>query len=107
MVADQKDVFSAYDLFLAKQAVASYGKLAAPPKSEMLQTSIGVLRGWNGQMEAAEAAPAIVELLSRELQVALLRTLLPKADKLPDVLPRPQIVETLLRERPQGWVAEQ
>lgn len=104
MLATQKDVYSSYDLFLAKQALASCARISAPPKNELLKPAMTVLAGWNGQMEAAQSAPAIVELLSKELQISLLRNLLPKAKELPDVLPRPQVVETLLRERPHGWV---
>lgn len=104
MLAVQKDVYSAYDLFLAKQVVASYGKVKSPPKNNLLKPAISVLHKWDGQMEHAQAAPAIAELLSDELRLSLLKLLLPKATAIPDILPRQQIVETLLRERPPGWV---
>jgi penicillin amidase len=104
MLATQKDVYSSYDLFLAKQAVDACTKSGNPPKNEMLKPAIDVLRQWNGQMEATQAAPAISDLFSKELQLALMKILLPKAATLPDVMPRPQVVETLLRERPRGWV---
>jgi penicillin amidase len=104
MLAIQKDVYSAYDFFLAKQAVASYSKLGGPSKNALLKPAVAILAGWNGQMEAAQTAPAISELLSNELRYSLLRLLIPKAKELPDVLPRPQVVEALLRERPPGWV---
>ena len=55
-------------------------------------------------MEHTQAGPAITQLLSSELRFNLLRLLLPNAKQLPDVLPRPQILETILRERPAGWV---
>ena len=104
MLAVQKDVYSSYGLFLAKQAVAAFGKGAPPPKNDMLKPAVNVLRKWNGQMEGAEAAPAIADLLSTQLQLSLLVSLVPKTRQLPDAMPRPQIVETLLRERPHGWV---
>ena len=104
MLATQKDVYSSYEFFLAQQAVASYGKLAHPAKIELLQPAVKVLRGWNGQMEALQAAPAITDLLSKQLQVALLQILLPNKKQYPEVFPRPQIVEALLRQRPHGWV---
>jgi len=103
MLATQKDVYSGYDLFLAHQAIASYSKLSNPPKSDLLPSALNALRPWNGQMEAAAAAPAIAELLSKELELSLLKIAVPTI-KESEISPRPQIVETLLRERPSGWV---
>lgn len=105
MLALQKDVYSAYSLFLAKQVVAAYDKVGSgQTRGELLKPAIGVLRGWNGQMEGSQAAPAITELLSAELQLSLVKAMLPQMKGLPEVTPRPQVVETLLRERPRGWV---
>jgi len=104
MLAVQKDVYSGYDLFLAKQAVASYAKLGSPAANALMAPAVSALRGWNGQMEGAQAAPAIAELLSHELRLSLLKLLLPKGKELPDVLPRPQVLETLLRAHAPGWV---
>jgi penicillin G amidase len=104
MLDTQKDVYSAYDFFLAKQAVASYAKLSSPAKNALLKPAVELLGKWNGQMEASQSAPAIAELLSNALRLSLLKLLVPKAKELPDVLPRPQVVETLLRGRPVGWV---
>ncbi len=104
MLAIQKDVYSAYDLFLAKQAVAAYAKGGSTEHDPLLKPAVGILRQWNGQMEASQPAPAITELLSNELRLALLKLLIPKAKEMPDVLPRPQAVETVLRDRPVGWV---
>jgi penicillin amidase len=104
MLAVQKDVYSAYDLFLAKQAIASYTKLGSPSANSLMAEAVNSLRGWNGQMEGAESAPAIAELLSHELRVALLKRLLPNNKEFPDLLPRPHVLETLLRERAPGWV---
>ncbi len=102
MLAIQKDVYSGYDRFLAQQAIAAYGKSGG--KNTLFKPAMDVLRKWNGQMEAAQAAPAIAELLSEQLQIALLRILAPKAKEFPDVKPRPQVIQTLLTERPKGWV---
>jgi penicillin amidase len=104
MLATQKDVYSAYDLFLAKQVLGSCAKLHNVAQSDLLKSALEVLRKWNGQMEHDQAAPAIAELLSDELRLTLVKLLLPKAKAIPDILPRQQIVETLLQERPHGWV---
>ncbi len=104
MLAAQKDVYSSYDLFLARQAIAAYDKSGQTAKNELLKPAIQVLRPWNGQMEGAQAAPAIAELFNNQLQLAFMRVLLPNAKQAPDVMPHAQSIETLLRERPQGWV---
>ncbi len=103
MLAIQKDVYSAYDLFLARQVIASYAKLGRPEKDALVKPAVDILSRWNGQMEASEPAPAITELLSNELRLSLLKLLIPKAKEVPDILPRPQAVQALLRDRP-GWV---
>jgi penicillin amidase len=106
MLAVQKDVYSSYDLFLAKQAMASCAKPTNRPRDELLQAALKVLGEWNGQMEGREPAPAITQLLSNQLQLALLRILLPKEAAFQEEVPRPrpEVVQTLLEERPQGWV---
>ena len=104
MLATQKDVFSSYDLFLAKQVAAAYAKLGSPTNNALLKPAVDVLSKWNGQMEHDQSAPAIAELFSAELRLSLLKLLVPKAKELPDILPRPQVAETLLQQRPNGWV---
>ena len=104
MLATQKDVYSSYELFLARQAISAFGKVANPPKSELLKPAVDVLRGWNGQMEGAQAAPAIADLLSKRLAIAVVKILLPKETGIPELTPRPHVIEKLLRERPRGWV---
>ncbi len=106
MLAVQKDVYSGYDSFLAKQTVAAFGRVTNLPSNDMLKPAVEILRKWNGQMEGAQAAPAIVDLLGKQLQISLLTILVPNKKELPEVFPRPQEVESLLRERPHGWVAQ-
>ena len=108
MIAVQKDVYSAYDDFLAKQVVKAIGSSPAGGLGEVLD----ILRSWNGQMEHDLAAPVITELLHAQLAEKL--TLSIVADKarkepgsegeiVPKILPRPQVIEMLLRQRPKGW----
>jgi penicillin G amidase len=127
MLAVQKDVYSAYDRFLARQAVAAFDKCGS--KDPLVREAIEALKRWNGQMEKDQAAPMIVELLHGEIGRALvLRSMQPAINKageeatranpkakqgvlfaaprVPDILPRPQVVESLLRARPGGWVAK-
>jgi penicillin G amidase len=125
MLAIQKDVYSAYDKFLAQQVIRA--SETHPTQDEALRAAVGVLRAWNGQMEKDQAAPLMTELLNNEVGRALALALLSGGTKLPSAapqkptvspkgtpktrlvalpptpLPRPQVIETFLRERPRGW----
>ena len=127
MLAVQKDVYSAYDHFLAQQAIAAAARRASG--DENVRAAVDVLRHWNGQMDKDETAPMMTELLDEELARSLVISAAFSAQKatqsqprtsveksgghyapltgpgLPNIVPRPQVIETLLRERPRGWVA--
>jgi penicillin G amidase len=126
MLAVQKDVYSAYDLFLSRQVIAACARRR--DNDSDVRTAITVLEGWNGQMGKDEAAPMITQLLDDELRQSLVllvsasspdppapqpRTSADKSSghykgmvaSIPNIVPRPQIVENLLRQRPPGWVA--
>lgn len=104
MLAVQKDVYSAYDFFLAQQAVAASGRCGG--NGQMVCEAVEILRRWNGQMDKDEAAPAITELLSREIGKHLIQLIVRRSDSInvPEIRPRPQVIERLLRDHPQGWV---
>ena len=104
MLAMQKDVYAAYNHFLARQAIA-----AAQHKGDgdaLLREAVDLLRRWNGQMDKDEAAPMVTELLHVQLGHALVAGLLPPAARKVQlaILPRPAVIERLLRARPSGWV---
>ena len=132
MLAIQKDVYAAYDYFLARQAV---GAVANRTSSDLVRQAVDVLRRWNGQMEKDQPAPVIVELLNNEIRSSLVMSLvktpqdsnhtqarsLPtgqtpteragsrptaqvKGQFIPAILPGASVVESLLRNRPAGWV---
>ncbi|MBV9303596.1 MAG: penicillin acylase family protein [Acidobacteriaceae bacterium] len=106
MLTIQKDVYSEYDYLLAQQVIAAFTKRGS--KEEIAHQAIDVLRNWNGQMEKDQAAPMITELLSRGLGEALVISIvLPRPIKgIPNIRPRPQIIEQLLRDRPTGWISK-
>jgi penicillin G amidase len=130
MLAVQKDVYSAFDYFLAQQVVAAAGGI--PTADETTRAALDALRHWNGQMDKDEAPPIIIELLRQHLGRSLVlsaaaprtppqktavsqpRTSAEKSSghyvlragpNIPDMVPRPQVIENLLRGRPPGWVA--
>jgi penicillin amidase len=131
ILAIQKDVYSAYDHFLAREVVNAYKKCGS--KDELVRQAVAVLERWNGQMEKDEAAPMVTQLLNDELATTLVTGLLqsqtahrekplqpqnyiertggrppahnrPVGNSSPDIVPRPQIMQTLLTTRPPGWV---
>lgn len=111
-LAIQKDVYGSYDRFLARQAVAAIRKRNAADSD--LRGATEVLERWNGQMEKDQAAPLITQLMHGAMARSLVMSLVPRSNgspasgsnssKVPDITPRPQVVETLLRTRPGGWV---
>lgn len=115
MLALQKDVYSGYDRFLARRIVAAASH--STRQDRLIQEAVDVLKKWNGQMEKSEAAPMITELVSSRLARSLVAAVLPPAKRqwvnndparqpeyTLDILPRPEVIEDLLRRCPSGWV---
>ncbi len=102
MLAVQKDVYSAYDYFLAQQAVASCVRQHC--SDPFTRSAVDVLRTWNGQMDKDEAAPLVTEYLGNALGRSLVGLAGRPAHDADVLLPRPEIVQDLLRTRPGGWV---
>ena len=104
MLAVQKDVYSAYDHFLAQRVLAACRTRSG--NEQMAREAIEILRRWNGQMEGNQAAPMMTELLSREIGQELVQLSVGRSSSknVPDIRPRPQVIEQLLRDRPRGWV---
>ena len=104
MLAVQKDVYAAYDHFLAQQVIAAAGRKGKTDGA--MREAVEVLRSWDGQMDKGEAAPMVTALLHVQLGQALVKELLPPAarKRAPAILPRPAEIERLLRTRPTGWI---
>ena len=106
MLAVQKDVYSAYDYFLAQQTIAAVKKCA--PNDRELGAAVEVLRQWHGQMDKDQAAPFITQtlhgLMGRSLVHGLITTR--NTTRIPDIEPHSQVIERLLRNRPGGFVAK-
>ncbi len=105
MLAIARDVYSAYDTFLSHQILDALNQKHSTEPA--LREAVDVLHGWNGQMDKDHAAPVITQLVSRRMGNWLLRSVLPAAKQntlVPPLLPRPSVIEKLLRTRPAGWV---
>ncbi len=100
----QKDVYSGFELFLARQAVRAYDRRKSSDSAQ--QKAVQVLRNWDGQMDKDSAAPMLADLLYTEVRQALAKSASPKHPELYKTQMAPAVVEKLLRERPPGWFAD-
>ena len=73
----EKDVYSAFSIFLARRIVAAYDR-KKPAKAEM-NDAVALLRSWNGQMEKQTAAPLIITLAYDQLRKAAVHAAWPGA----------------------------
>ena len=102
MLAVQKDVYSAWLHFLARQTVAAWDK--HPGSSPQIKDAVDLLRSWDGQMEKGAAAPMIIALVYDDLRKTVGEKF--SVSAAPDWQTSylaPEVIERLLRERPQGW----
>src|SRR5205823_1023276 len=77
MLAVQKDVYSAYDYFLAQQVLAGFVKRGS--NDALTRDAVPILRRWNGQMDKDEAAPIMTQLLHTQIGTVLVASLLQPA----------------------------
>jgi penicillin amidase len=101
MLTVQKDVYSAFDKFLAEQVVVVYDKRHAQDAD--LDKAIAILRKWDGQMDKDEAAPLIAQLIFHYVRTAVAENASPGNGAAYDLQISAAVVQTLLRERPDGW----
>jgi len=101
MLAVQKDVYSAFDHFLAKQAVAAFDRCKS--SNPQVVSAIEVFRNWDGQMDKDLTAPVLTDLLYHKLRLALAERASPKKGETYSIQMAPAVVERILTERPAGW----
>ncbi len=101
LLAVQKDVYSSFDHFLARELVAAYDRRKA--HSATLDAVAAHLRGWNGQMEKNLTAPFVTTLAFQHIRTAMVERAAPGHALAYEVGMGRAVVEKLLRERPAGW----
>jgi penicillin amidase len=102
MLGVEKDVYSAFFDFLAKQLVAAWD--ARKGKPEDLREAVDVLRQWNGQVEKRTAAPMVVALAYEELRKTVADRAAPGVGgQAYEYFMAPAVIERVLRERPSDW----
>lgn len=101
LLAVQKDVYSAFHHFLARETVAAYQRAGRPDPA--LAPAVDLLRRWNGQMEKDSAAAFIAVLLENHFRKAVVERASPGNSLAYRFEIAPAVLEGLLRERPRDW----
>jgi penicillin G amidase len=101
MLSVQKDVYSAFSHFLARELVRAYD--ARGRANQELRDAAEILRGWNGQMEKGLAAPLVVTLAYQQLRRAVADRAAPKTGAAYENHMAPAVIEQLMRARPSDW----
>lgn len=104
MLAVQKDVYSSFSHFLARQTLAAFDKRKV--SNPALTGAVESLRGWDGQMDKDGAAPMIAAMIFQQVRKAIADQASPKKGLTYTLQMSPAVVERLLRERPPGWFAD-
>ncbi len=97
----QKDVFSAFHLYIARRVVEAYDKRGAV--NGPLNDAIGLLRKWDGQMDKEEAAPLIASLVADHLRRSLAERASGGSGAAFGGDISPAVVVQILRDRPPDW----
>jgi penicillin amidase len=107
LLAVQKDVYSAFDRYLAGEVVKAYDKNspqnANPSRTTTMDSAMALLRGWNGQMDKELAAPFLISLVYQHVRTAIAESAAPGKGLAYTPQMSAAVVEKLLRERPAGW----
>lgn len=96
MLEIEKDVYSPYYVFLARQLVAAADR--KKPSPGLTADAVEVLRNWNGQAELDASGATIARLFSIGLRAAILKRLAPKWEQA-DLGMDDTVVERILRTR--------
>jgi penicillin amidase len=100
----QKDVYSGFHKFLARQLAAAWSERKG--SSQAFTDAIAMLRTWDGQMDQERAEPLIVTLAYQYLRKAIAERASPGNGEIYDSKLATSVVERILRERPQTWFGD-
>lgn len=100
----QKDVYSGFNKFLARQLAAAFGNRTGP--SQVFTDAMAMLRTWDGQMDQNRAEPLIVTLAWQYLRKAVAERASPGSGQIYDTNLAPAVVERILRERSATWFGD-
>jgi penicillin amidase len=101
-LAVQKDVYSAFHHFLAKEL----SRRGVSPSDERLSRVLKILDDWNGQMEIGQPAPFLTTLVYQHLRKALVERASSSTSQQYDLPVAYGVAETLLKSRPKEWFVD-
>ncbi len=105
LIAVQKDVYSKFSHFLARQVVAACD--LKKPGNPDLKDAIALLRSWNGQMEKHTAAPMLIALVYQQLRKKIADVAAPGKSQLYTPQMAPAVVQAILEGGGKDWFADQ
>ena len=100
----QKDVYSGFNKFLARQIVAAYQDRKGTNK--VFDSAVDALAKWDGQMDRERPEPLVTTLTYQYLRKAIADRASPGNGQIYDVQMAPAVVERLLREHPADWFGD-
>lgn len=100
----QKDVYSGFNKFLARQIANAYQERKGTNKT--FDSVAALLASWNGQMDLDRPEPLITTLTFQYLRKAVAERASPGNGQIYEPQIAPAVVERILRERPQGWFGD-
>jgi penicillin amidase len=100
-LAVQKDVYSAFDHYLAQALVSAYERKGKGRAG--LADAVALLSTWDGQMDKRRPEPLITELAFQHFRRAMAERASPGKGAIYELQMAPAVMEQLLRERPAGW----
>lgn len=104
MLVVEKDVYSAFSQFLARQIVAAYDRRR--PNGGTQKAAVELLRGWNGQMEKGTAAPMIAALAYLQYKKRVGEVASKAHGDVYDMQIAPAILQQILEAGGRGWFTD-
>ena len=101
MLRVQRDVYSGFSHFLARQLVAAFKTRGAT--NPALTEAVARLEKWNGQMDGKSPEALLVTLAFQHLRKTVAERAAPGKGAMYEAGMAPAVLEQLLRERPAGW----
>jgi penicillin amidase len=101
MLGVEKDVYSGFSSFLARQIVAAYDR--KKPAQQDLAEAVTLLRSWNGQMEKQAPAPLLITLAYDQLRNAAVHAAWPGKPDIYQPYMAPAAIQQILESGGRGF----
>ena len=101
MMDVEKDVYSGFERFIARQVVAAFDRQR--PAGAQIAGAVAVLRSWNGQMEIPLAAPMLARLVWQHVREAFALRASPARGQIYNFEIAPSVIRNLLESGARDW----